>query len=234
MRFAKRRTSMASLAVVPTRKLTLFNLEESLNALVNSTETVTAEQELEFLTDLRQALSEAKDKRDCVAAFMVQCEGQAAIAQKEIDRLKRRKEFFENAVERMEGYVLKCIMLKDPDRNGRYPKLQGNTFTLSAKRNPPSLVVSDEAMVPSETKVVTVSMPAPTYDALLESIDMELLAEIQTQARVSCSVSKEKVKDAIAAEVPDWQSRLKEVPAVFAESVPGAAITAGGWRLVRE
>ena len=70
-----------TLAVVPAPlRLTLYELEERLTALADSTELVALEQEQEFLADFQAALLAAKDKRDPVAQFLAYCESQSALA----------------------------------------------------------------------------------------------------------------------------------------------------------
>jgi hypothetical protein len=55
-------------------RLTLYELEERLTALADSTELVAIEQEQEFLADFQAALLAAKDRRDPVAQFLAYCE----------------------------------------------------------------------------------------------------------------------------------------------------------------
>jgi hypothetical protein len=83
----------------------MWDLETSLAALADSVETVEPEQELQFLEDFRQALIEAREKRDRVASFLAYCEAMAEMASKEIARLQKRRDFFTRTVERLEGCV---------------------------------------------------------------------------------------------------------------------------------
>jgi hypothetical protein len=51
--------------------------------------------------------------------------------------------------------------------------------------------------------------------------------------RPNSAVVKALVKDAIEQHVPNWKELLKSQPSVFTPEIPGAAIAAGGARLVR-
>ena len=72
----------------PSQSLTMWDLETNLAALADSVETVGAEQEQQFLEEFRQALMQAREKRDRVASFLAYCEAMAEMAAKEIARLQ--------------------------------------------------------------------------------------------------------------------------------------------------
>jgi hypothetical protein len=219
----------------PSVRRTLADLEESLKALEDTAELVTADQELEFLADLEDATVQARAKRDRVGAFMAQLDGQVVTADLEIKRLQRRKAAFAAMVERMEGYVAHIVMRGTPDRKGRYPKLEGNTSSFRVQRNAPTVLVTDEAAVPADCKTVTITLPAPMWDKVCSSLDLDFVGQVLAAvSKPDSAVVKASVKAAIEAAVPDWQEQLKERPSVFDPSVPGAAIAAGTWRLVRE
>jgi hypothetical protein len=226
---------MPTLAIVaPAQRVTLFNIEEHLTALIDSTELVAAEQEQEFIAELEAALVKAKDKRDHVAGFIVQCEGQAAMAKGEIVRLRKRQAFFEAAVERMEGYVLHVLMSQVPDAKGKYPPMVGNTSSFKAQRNPPTVSISDEAAVPASCKTISITLPAVLWESLLDSLDMDFAAAVlDAVTKPGSVVVKELVRDQIEAAVPDWKKQLEGKPSVYCDTVPGAAIAAGSFRLVR-
>ena len=101
----------------PSRSLTMWDLETNLAALADSVETVEPGQEQQFLEDFRQALIEAKEKRDRLASFLAYCEAMAEMASKEIARLQKRRDFFTRTVERLEGYVE--LMLRNSARTPR-------------------------------------------------------------------------------------------------------------------
>lgn len=92
-----------------TTALTLYDIEEHLIALTESLETVTRDQEWDYLEDFKAALSSAAEKRDRVAHHLAHLEQQQECAAKEISRLQRFKKEREVAQTRLEGYVSYCI-----------------------------------------------------------------------------------------------------------------------------
>lgn len=223
--------------IPPPRSLTLFNLEESLQALLDSEDLVEPEQQAELAADLEAALATTISKRDRVGAFIAHCESQALLATSEIDRLKKRKALFEAVVERVELSVVRTIKLLGVDAKGKYKALEGNTVTFSVRRCPPSVSITDEAAVPAQFKTITVTLPALTWESLLDSLEIEARAKILDEVRKpESTVSKTLVKAAIEMEAPDWKERLKEENAmpVSVTSVPGASIMQGGLNLVRK
>jgi hypothetical protein len=219
---------------LPTPRFTLYELEEHLIALADSTEMVAPEQEQEFLVEFQSSLLAAKDKRDCVGQFLAHCEGQATLAKEEIARLRKRQTSFEAAVERMEGYVLRVVQSQELDAKGKYPKLEGHTSSFGAQRNPPAVIITDEAAVPAAYKTVSITLPALLWEAVCDSLALEFRAEVLDAVRKpEVAVLKGLVKDAVAATVPDWKKELENRPSVYTDSIPGAAIAAGEFRLVR-
>src|SRR5271165_6852075 len=95
---------------------TLSDIEERLVALTESMETVTPDQEREFLEDFSAALSAAAEKRDRVAHRLAQLEQQQEFAAKEISRLQRFKKERESAQARLEDYVSHCIRAQGKDK----------------------------------------------------------------------------------------------------------------------
>src|SRR5271157_4885207 len=123
--------------------LTLYAIEEQLTAMTDTAEMVPEDQEQAFLEEFRTMLTAAVDKRDRVGQFLSHLESQAAFAKAEIARLQERKAFFERAIEKMEGYVIRVIEMNGPDAKGKYPKLEGKTVTFSIKDCPPSVEITD-------------------------------------------------------------------------------------------
>ena len=219
----------------PAPRFTLYELEERLTAFADSTEMVAPEQEQEFLAEFQAALLAAKDKRDCVAQFLPHCESQATLAKEEIARLRKRQTSFEAAAERMEGYVLRVIQSQALDAKGKYPKLEGHTSSFGAQRNPPTVIITHEVAIPAAYKTVSVTLPALQWEAICDSLALEFRAEVlDAVTKPATTVVKALVKDAVAAAVPDWKKQLENRPSVYTDGVPGAAIAAGEFRLVRK
>src|ERR1019366_4832604 len=102
--------------------LTLNDVEDHLAALTESVETVTPEQEKEFLEDFKAALSSAAAKRDGVAHHLAHLEEQQAFAAKEISRLQKFKKEREAAQARLESYVSYCIESQGKDKALRHSR----------------------------------------------------------------------------------------------------------------
>lgn len=141
--------------------VTLHEIEENLLALLDSEALVAEDAEAEFKAELTEALKVAVDKRDRVAQFLANCSASIALADIEMDRLRKRKATFEKAVERLEAYAVETILSLGTDAKGKYRKLEGRTATLSVKRNPPSVDVQDEAAVPLAYKDASISAKCP-------------------------------------------------------------------------
>jgi len=215
----------------------LFVLESDLAALLDTADLVEPEQQAEFHADLEAALATTIQKRDRVQGFLAHVESQSALAAAEIKRLQARKTFFDAVVERVELSVVRTIRNLGADAKGKYKTLEGETVCFSVRRSPATLAITDEAAVPAAFKSVSITLPALTWEALLDSVDMETRAKVLDEVkRPDSTVSKTLLKAAIEAAAPDWKERLKgEAPGpVCVESVPGAAIVQGSLSLVRK
>jgi hypothetical protein len=228
---------MPPAAIPPPRSLSLYTLEADLEALLDTEALVEPEQQLEFNAHLESALATTKNKRDRVNSFLAHLESQSLLATSEIDRLKKRKAFFEAVAERVELSVVRCIKNLGPDAKGKYKTLEGDTVSFGLRRCPPTVAITDEASVPAAFKSISITLPALTWESLLDSLDMETRAKILDEVRKpESSVSKALLKDAIETGVPDWKERLKLENAlpVSIESIPGASIVQGGMSLIRK
>lgn len=192
---------MSALAVVPKPVSTpapLYVVEEALAALVESAELVTPEQEAEFQEDLRVALTTAIEKRDRIGAFLAHAESQAALAAAEIKRLQQRKKSYELVVDRLETYIVRIIEAIGPDAKGKYPKLEGKTVTFALHACPPSVQVLDEQTIPSQYKTLTITIPALSWEMLLDSVEPDLRSQIvKSIGKSECAIDKKSVKQDI-------------------------------------
>jgi hypothetical protein len=165
--------------------------------------------------------------------YLAHLESQVVLSKVEIERLKKRQAEFVAEIERAEGELLGAILHQQPDGRGRFAPLEGKTSRFAAQRNPPSVSVSDEAAVPASCKTITVTLPQLVWEAALDALDLEARRQVEDATKRDCSVVKALVKDAIAAAVPGWKKELDQKPSVYCDAVPGAAIAAGEFRLVR-
>jgi len=184
----------AALALVPT----LFDLEESLTALLDTQDMVAPDDEQAFLTDFEAALSTATDKRDRVAGRLAKLEAQQAYAAAEIKRLQAFKRSAEAQQERLEGYVTYVIQRLGKDAKGKWRKLEGNSSTLALKACPASVEITSEADVPLDFKRCTVTMAAAQWVDLLLAVD-ELGFSLSYQTDLA--VDKVAVKSTLQAGV---------------------------------
>jgi hypothetical protein len=192
---------MAALAVVPSPAVTaapLYVIEDQLAALIETAELVSPDQEQEFRTEFQSALMAAVDKRDRVGQFLAHLEQQIAFAKFEIDRLRQRKATLERALARLENYVIETIENLGTDGRGKYRTLEGKTTTFSLRACPPSVEVADEAAIPSEYRMLTLKLPAVTWEQLLDGLEIEQRATILGRMKSpEVTVDKRSIKAAI-------------------------------------
>jgi len=173
--------------------LTLYELEENLTCMADTTDLVPAEQEREFAAAFQAMLLAAADKRDRVCHFLAHLEQQCHFADIEIGRLRERKACLARIHERVEEYVIHVIEGLGIDARGRYPKLEGNCSTLSIRKCPPSVSVLDEAAVPCEYKTTSVTLPTTLWAEILDCLDLETRARA-ADAKKSETVDKKAIK----------------------------------------
>ncbi len=197
----------------------LYELEEGLQCLLDSAETVTPEQEEEFCRDLTIAMRTVAAKRDRYGQFLVHVEGLVATSAAEVKRLQERKRFYEAVLERCESYVIRIIRDMGADAKNRFPKLEGNTTSFGIARKPASVELLDEAAVPPEFKTLTLKMPATLWGRILDSLDLDLRGELLDVVKTAESaISRTAIKQALDAK----------------QEVPGASMAAESYRLVRK
>jgi hypothetical protein len=189
--------------------MTLYDIEEHLLALTESVETVTPDQEEEFLMDFRVALISAAEKRDAVANYLAHLEQQQEFAAKEISRLQKFKKARESEQARLEGYVSYCILSQGKDGDGRYKKLQGNTTVMFLRYCPASVEVMDMDALPLDYQSATLTMPASWLRGVLDVLEEIFCKEVRAQieSTVSFGVDKRAIKAAIegGVDVPGAQ-----------------------------
>jgi len=202
-----------------TTALTLYDIEEHLIALTESIDTVTPDQEQEFLEDFKAALTSAAEKRDRVAHHLAHLEQQQEFAAKEISRLQKFKKEREAAQARLEGYVSNCIRSQGKGMDGKYKKLEGNTTVMFLRACPASVEVTDMESVPLDYQSATVTIPAPMLNAVLnvlgEVFGEDALPEIGNT--LSRAADKRAIKAAIEVGI----------------EIPGATLVTGKTALVR-
>jgi hypothetical protein len=196
----------------------LYDLEAHLAALVDTEEMVPPELEEQFALELHATLAATVEKRDRVGQFMAHLESQIAFAHAEVARLKAREEFYEKVFARMEAYVSRVIEALGLDAKNKRKKLEGTTVTFSLRGCDRRAEVTDETLVPTKYKRVTVTLPAETWESVCDSLDLDLRAQVLEEVKsAKVEVSTSLVKTDLKADI----------------AVPGAKL-AGGTYLVRK
>src|SRR5579863_9533753 len=203
---------------VQTNSCTLYDREESLAAFVETLDLAPDEPTRQLvLEDIGQALRKAKDKRDAVVAFLRHCAQQKEFADREIERIERRKGLIARVQEELERYVVQVIEeFAVPDRRG-VKRLEGNVSSLRIQKNPDSVVITDVTAIPLPQKDVVLTMPAYVWEALLQIVGPKDRGEFESRVE---RLEYKPDKEAIAQ---DLKSGV---------TVPGADLKFGDWRLV--
>ena len=147
------------------KAFTLFQIEESLVLLAESAEEEGLTPEIEAA--LTAYLESAIEKRDRVAEFIHFCEAMAELAKAEVKRLQARQKHFEATARRVSTMVLHVL-----DWLG-VKKLEGRINTLKKRKRPSSVNVIDELRIPAEYKRMTVTLPLPQWQVLLDGVPEE-------------------------------------------------------------
>lgn len=188
--------------------LSLFDIEEGLQAFLDTAEVVSADQEQAFLVDFEHALNAATEKRDRVAGMLANFEAREAFCKLEIDRLKELKASSARKREQLEAYVSYVIQRIGKDAKGKYRKLEGRTSVLSLAACPVSVEVTDEPAIPLEYKRATLTVAAALLNDVMDALDDKLQMEFAKGMSLDLAVDKGSVKAAIEAKVNVPGARL--------------------------
>jgi hypothetical protein len=157
---------------VLSRSMSLFEIDESLSALMESAVDAAAENNGEIPAELQQALLDYCEafgqKVDNIARYIRSQEFEAGSAKAEIQRLEQRKAAAEHRAERLKG-LLKFFM---ESRNIR--SMKGTLNTISLRTNSQdSLVLSDTSKLPPEFWRVTVVLNLRDWQEVLSQLPHE-------------------------------------------------------------
>ncbi len=209
---------MATQLIPRPSSCTLYELEDNLQALVNSFDLAEEPPPREaILEEIGQALRKTKEKPDAVVAFLRHCEMQLRFADSEIERIQKRKASIARLQEELESSVVRVIeKYAVRDRRG-VQRLDGNFSSLRIQKNPDSVLITDAGEIPLAFKQAVLAMPAHVWEALLQRLGLE---ERETWEAWVDRVEFKPDKKAIGAE-------LKR-----GSEIPGADLKFGDWRLV--
>jgi hypothetical protein len=209
---------MATQLIPSSKSCTLYELEDNLQALVNSIDLAEDPSAREsILEEIGQTLRRTAEKRDAVVAFLRHCDMQQRFADAEIERIQKRKAAIARLEEELETHLVQVVeRYAKPDRRG-VQRLEGNFSSMRIQKNPDSVFITDLGAIPLAFKQAVVALPAHVWEALLQRLGLE---ERKTwEARVE-KLEFKPDKKAIGAE-------LKR-----GTEIPGADLKFGDWRLV--
>src|SRR5690606_22721486 len=87
----------------------------------------------------------------------------------EEDRLKKRRQSYENNAKRLKVYAEEALLATGKD------KVKGATFTLRMQNNPPSALITDEKIIPGHYLIEVA--PAIDKKAMLEDLKNGIAVE---------------------------------------------------------
>jgi len=203
----------AELEIIPGLAKPLYEIEEELTVIFESAglELAGADLEEQYCKDLGAALRVAVAKRDAVLQFFRHLDSQIFFANQEIGRLKQWRFERERAKERMQGYCIRILEGFERDPRGRAPRLEGSSGMMRLQANPSSVEIVNEGEIPAKFKLTTVTLPAELWERVLDALDLELRADVETasgggNSRVSISAVGAAIKK--GASVPGADLRL--------------------------
>ena len=211
---------VAELSTTQAGHCTLYELEDNLQALVNTIDVVEERSTRALiLQEIGEALPQTQAKRDAVVAFLRQCEAQQKFADAEIERIQNRRLFIGRVRAELESYLVQLIdEFAEPDRRG-IKRLAGNFSSMRIQKNPDSVMIVDDKALPLAWKDVVLTMPAHVWEALLERLDLGERALFEQK------VKKSEFK-------PDKRGIAGELKK--GTEIPGADLLFGELRLVIE
>lgn len=111
---------------------------------------------LEVIQDTLEGLTgELTVKATNVAKFILNCEAMAEAVENAADAMKARAQKIRRRSESIREY------LRINMQASGISKIEATEFVLSLKKNPPSVIVTDEAAIPEAFKVTPVPPPPP-------------------------------------------------------------------------
>jgi hypothetical protein len=156
----------------------LWQIEETLEALVDSLDGCPDELRPELEMRIAEYLGAEVDKVDRVAAVLSSLDGVAENAKREIDRLRARQQSAERAAGRLEAYVLRVLRQRD----GRPLKGRNVEFRV---RQSEAVIIEDPGAVPDKWKRTTITVDIPK-DPVKKALKAgEIVPGVHIEARES-------------------------------------------------
>ncbi|WP_446662992.1 siphovirus Gp157 family protein [Geobacillus sp. CCR] len=119
----------------------LYELAENYAKLLEMAE----EMDSEAIVDTLEALQEAiEDKAENIGKLIRNLEADVKVIRDEEKRLAERRQAIENKIERLKSY------LQEQLETAGIEKVKRPTITVSIRKNPPSVDVIDETLIPAD------------------------------------------------------------------------------------
>jgi hypothetical protein len=164
-------TPAGNLHVMPApAKTSLRALVDGVEAIADTIEgldddTLTEDAKRELTALLIAAIAGTKKKVDACSATLALFESLEAAAKVECTRLEKRSAYYRRQRDSLERYVLATMEASNLER------MDGDTSSLQARRNPPAVVIDDLAAVPREyIRVPPPPAPAPDKTMIKRAI----------------------------------------------------------------
>ncbi|OQP13181.1 siphovirus Gp157 family protein [Geobacillus thermoleovorans] len=119
----------------------LYELTENYTKLLEMAE----EMDTDAIVDTLEALQEAiEDKAENIAKLIRNLEADVKVIRDEEKRLAERRQVIENKIERLKSYLQEQLEIAGIE------KVKRPTITVSIRKNPPSVDVIDETLIPAD------------------------------------------------------------------------------------
>jgi hypothetical protein len=154
------------------KNLSLFEHEDELAAL----EQLVAEGEADdSLVEAHGWVKKATiQKRERVALYLKTAKDRTEMGRELLrKRIADAREFLdarEREIERHEAYFAEGIKAMGQDAKGKYPILRGLTTQLRIQKNPDSVKITEERLVPARFKTVTVTMQGEEWLTVIKNL----------------------------------------------------------------
>lgn len=116
----------------------------------------------EYLDTLESIKENIEQKAENTAKVLKTIEAQIEVIRQEEKRLANRRKELENSVTRIKQY------LENNLREVGMKKIKGNIFTISIQKNPPSIEVINENLIPE--KYMVIKPPEPNKKEILNAL----------------------------------------------------------------
>jgi len=160
--------------------LTLYGIETSIVELLAFRDEIEADPDMtpaeisESLKacdeQIQAVLGRELQKVDGVAHVLMEMEARAEVAKKERDRLNERARTWQKRHDWLEGRVIEALQFRLQATGAK--KLEGETSTLSLRKNPPSVEIRQPLLLPDDYTKHTLTVPHKLMESILDALEM--------------------------------------------------------------